>query len=73
MPEFYVLCRPWAVFVKEKSFFLEQEGNTQDWGKGWQLLEADSIEDARLKGQAIVSRAHLVHDEYDGDILDGKK
>jgi hypothetical protein len=50
MSEYYILVQPWAVYVKEKSFFESQGGLTEDWGKTWQLIQADSIEHARAIG-----------------------
>lgn len=42
-----------SVFVKEYDFFVSQGGLTQEWGKSWQQVYADSIEHARLKGEVI--------------------
>jgi hypothetical protein len=38
-----------SVFVKDYDFFIQQHGDTQEWGKHWQQIPADSIEDARQK------------------------
>jgi hypothetical protein len=53
MMEYYVLIKPWAVYVKEAEFFVAQGGLTESWGKGWQKIEAESIADARLKGEVL--------------------
>lgn len=50
MTGYYILVEPWAVFVKEESFFISQGGLTQDWGKRWKRVEADGIEAARKIG-----------------------
>jgi len=49
-----------TVYVKTRSFFEEQGGTHQDWGKAWEEVEVswredvgDMIEDARAKGKAI--------------------
>jgi len=51
--EFYILIEPWAVYVKEAEFFKSQGGPTEEWGKEWIEIEAESIEDAREKGKEI--------------------
>lgn len=55
MAKFMVVCSKvsGSVFVKEKDFFISQNGHTEPWGKDWVELEADSIEDARKKGCAM--------------------
>ena len=37
-----------STFVKEYDFFVSQGGTTQEWGKNWKIVEAESIEAARL-------------------------
>jgi hypothetical protein len=37
-----------STFVKEYDFFVSQGGTTQDWGRNWKIVEADSIEGARV-------------------------
>jgi hypothetical protein len=37
------------VFVKDYDFFIQQHGDTQEWGKHWKQITADSIEHARQK------------------------
>lgn len=46
---YYVHWNGGAWFVKTADFFKEQGGLTADWGKGWRLIQAESIEDARAK------------------------
>lgn len=41
-----------SVFVKTYSFWKRQGGLTEPWGKHWEPIIADSIEDARRKGCA---------------------
>lgn len=53
--EFYVLVEPWAVYVKEKQFFIDQGGLQLAWGTRWQHVYADSIEHARELGAAMRS------------------
>lgn len=62
MGEYYILInegRNWqgkkvaTVYVKEGEFFKFQGGHTQEWGKRWFSVYAESIEDARKKGYAI--------------------
>lgn len=51
----YMVHVNWAgsVFVKEQDFFREQGGFEKPWGKAWQQIEAESIEDARKKGSSL--------------------
>lgn len=50
--KFYVSIQPWAVYVKEADFFVEQGGLVQPWGKFWVgPIDAESIEDARTWGK----------------------
>ncbi|WP_263147765.1 DUF550 domain-containing protein [Pseudomonas sp. RIT-PI-AD] len=42
------------VFVKHGPFFVSQDGLTQDWGKGWTRIKADSIEHARQIGEGLL-------------------
>lgn len=56
--EFMVVCGPsGSVFVKERSFFVSQGGDTQAWGKHWVKVIANSIEDAREQGCKIFTEA----------------
>lgn len=59
MAKFMVVCPKvsGSVFVKEKDFFLSQRGDVEDWGKNWVEVEAESIEDARLKGCSMFAWA----------------
>lgn len=50
---YYILVKPWAVYVKEEKFFESQGGLTQSWGAQWQKVEAESIEDARQLGERM--------------------
>lgn len=52
---FYV-HKSWAnaVFVKTEAFFKDQGGLTEDWGKGWTPIGAESIEDARERGKKLL-------------------
>lgn len=45
-----------AVFVKEASFFAQQGGLTEDWGKHWTPVVATSIEQARSIGERTLPR-----------------
>lgn len=51
MNSYMVLIQPWAVYVKEKSFFIQQGGQRDEWGKAWRPVSASSIEAAREKGK----------------------
>lgn len=53
MTKFAVLIEPWAVYVKEWDFFIQQGGRRQKWGKKWRPIMARDIESARLKGLRI--------------------
>lgn len=55
MNEYYILVKPWAVYVKEASFFISQGGLKESWGKEWRLVTADDIEDARNIGHRMRS------------------
>ncbi len=46
----HVARRSGTVFVKEYSFFQEQGGMSEPWGKNWVEVMAMDIEDARRKG-----------------------
>lgn len=50
---YYVLVKPWAVYVKEGDFFRQQGGLTDDWGKQWMPVAAGSIEGARAMGEQM--------------------
>lgn len=50
---YYVLVEPWATYVKTADYFEKQGGCVAEWGKRWQKIEADSIEDARQKAGVI--------------------
>ena len=64
MAEYFVLIREYAdgftgqkaatVYVKEGEFFRSQGGLTEDWGKAWKAIDAESVDDARRKGHASV-------------------
>ena len=53
MNTYYILIEPWAVYVKEANFFVSQGGLTAKWGAKWQKIDAESIDDARSKGEQI--------------------
>lgn len=53
MDNYMVLIQPWGVYVKEKSFFIEQGGARDEWGKAWRPVQATSIEAARNKGKKM--------------------
>lgn len=38
-----------ATFVKDYDFFASQGGLTENWGRTWTIIEAESLEDARVK------------------------
>lgn len=63
MAEFFISVRaydlPWphegrgaTVYVKEGTFFRSQGGLTEEWGKTWRPVDAESIEHARRIGYA---------------------
>jgi len=66
MPGFYVLKMPWATYVKEENFFLEQGGLSKTWGINWQRILADSIEDAREKANEMSDSPNM---ERAGSVL----
>ena len=37
-----------SVFVKEYDYFCSQGGAHQSWGRNWKIVEASSIEEARV-------------------------
>lgn len=41
-----------TVYVKEGDFFREQGGLTEEWGTHWTGVQANSLNDARLKAHA---------------------
>ena len=51
-----------TVYVKCADFFESQGGLTASWGRHWVEIEADSIDDARLKGMDTTDRAGAQHD-----------
>ena len=64
MSTYYVLIqewnRPWpgtgigrTVYVKEGEFFKSQGGLTDEWGKSWIPVQAESIEHARSVGMEM--------------------
>lgn len=54
MPRYMVLVpASGSPFVKEREFFEEQGGFRNDWGKNWRPLDAESIEDARVKAAKL--------------------
>jgi hypothetical protein len=53
MKNYMVLIQPWGVYVKERSFFVEQGGLRDLWGRAWRPVKASSIEAARNKGRKM--------------------
>ena len=53
MNSYMVLIQPFGVYVKERSFFIQQGGLCDPWGKNWRRVEASSIEAARNKGKKM--------------------
>ena len=51
--DYMVLIQPFGVYVKERSFFIQQGGLRQPWGKAWRRVRASSIEAARNKGKKM--------------------
>lgn len=51
MELYYVHHNSNAWFVKSASFFEQQGGKEEEWGKYWKPIYADSIEHARTKAQ----------------------
>jgi hypothetical protein len=49
-----------AVFVKETDFFVSQGGLVQLWGRRWRPIVAESIEDARSKGERLLPKYQQV-------------
>jgi len=49
-----------AVFVKETGFFISQGGLGAEWGRQWRPIVADSIEDARSKGERLLPKYRQV-------------
>ena len=45
-----VLIKPWGVYVKDWSFYVEQGGLRLPWGKAWVAIMARDLESARRKG-----------------------
>lgn len=60
--QYYILIKPSAVYVKEAAFFRSQNGHKETWGKGWQLVDADSIEHARTKGELLREQRRNSHE-----------
>ena len=47
---YYILIKPWAVYVKDGQFFIDQGGLKNDWGKNWVPVWANSFDEARQIG-----------------------
>lgn len=60
---YYILTRPWGVYVKEGNFFESQGGLKEEWGQQWTPVQADSIEHARSIGELGACR---MMDEFRG-------
>lgn len=50
---YFVLIKPWAIYVKEEQFFEQQGGLQETWGKEWLPVEANSIDHARTIGEQM--------------------
>lgn len=48
-----ILPRGVHTMVKTRDFFLEQNGDTREWGKTWVLVEAPTLDLARLYGSLM--------------------
>lgn len=57
---YFVLVRPWAVYVKEGEFFRQQNGHREEWGKAWVSVMTTSIEDAREQGEKMRAAGMVV-------------
>jgi len=53
MNAYMVLIQPWAVYVKDRAFFVQQGGLREPWGKAWRRVRASSVEAARSKGKKM--------------------
>lgn len=53
MKKFAVLVQPWAVYVKDWLFYVDQGGLRECWGRGWRPILARDIESARRKGERL--------------------
>lgn len=53
MNDYMVLIQPWGVYVKERSFFIQQGGLSSACGRNWRRVRASSIEAARNKGKKM--------------------
>lgn len=60
MEEYFILLRESGIstMVKVGSFFRQQGGDTEDWGKNWISVQADSIEHAREIGERMKHENH---------------
>lgn len=38
-----------STFVKDYDYFVSQGGLTEKWGKFWKIIEAEDLDDARVK------------------------
>lgn len=56
---FYVLVKPWAVYVKEGIFFRQQGGLTKAWGIAWRPIAASSLDEARAIGEKMQQEGQL--------------
>lgn len=63
----YVLYNGATVMVKEASFFIEQGGLQDEWGKKWRPVKAPCIGGARREGAKLfaVTLTHIYADECD--------
>ncbi len=50
MKHAYVLVKEHGVYVKDGEFFESKGGQTSDWGRAWERIEATTLHDARRVG-----------------------
>lgn len=53
MNNFYVLIKPWTVYVKTEALFIEQGGLDEAWGRNWIKVEAVDMDAARETGHCM--------------------
>src|SRR5690349_14032526 len=50
---YFVLIKPYAVYVKEGHSFREQGGLSAEWGRNWEPVQASDMGAARALGDAL--------------------
>lgn len=68
-PTHYILVERWAVYVKTATFFRDQGGHEQPWGRKWRPVTADSIDAAREIGEKRRTAVGCLCREWVGDAL----